>query len=101
MTSKRRIAIIDQYGEHVAAVYFQGADLRGSNLRDASLVGANLRRANLGADNLGGTTSLQGTNLAEAVLEGANMLGARIDDRTVFPAGFDPNAMGMVADSES
>lgn len=149
MATKRRIAITDENGAHVAAVYvpegtidfdsailegfaipglttlrgrsfrnavmywammagadlsgcnFEGADLRGANLRDASLIGANLSCANLGEDNLGGSTSLQGTNLTDANLGGTIMLGARFDHRTVFPMGFDPYAMGMVAEDET
>jgi uncharacterized protein YjbI with pentapeptide repeats len=144
MTIKRRIAITDERGEHVAAVHvpegtidfesanlegfaipglttlrgrsfryalmywammagadlsgcnFEGAELRGANLINASLIGANLTGANLGLDNLGGATSLQGANLTNAVLDRANLSGALFDERTVFPAGFDPIAAGMV-----
>jgi uncharacterized protein YjbI with pentapeptide repeats len=83
-------------GADLSGCNFEGADLRGANLDGASLVGANLRGANLGRDNLGGPTDLLGTDLTDASLEGAILTGARFNAHTVFPAGFDPNAVGML-----
>jgi uncharacterized protein YjbI with pentapeptide repeats len=83
-------------GADLSGCNFEGADLRGANLDGASLVAANLRGANLGRDNLGGSTHLLGTDLTDASLEGAILSGARFNSHTVFPAGFDPNAAGML-----
>ena len=83
-------------GADLSGCNFEGAELRGANLINATLIGANLRGANLSRDNLGGASSLQGANLTNAVLDRANLSGALFDERTVFPAGFDPIAAGMV-----
>jgi hypothetical protein len=83
-------------GSDLSECDFEGADLRGANLDGALLVGANLRDANLGADNLGGSTHLLGADLTNAILEGANLQGARVNSHTVFPAGFDPAAAGVM-----
>lgn len=144
MTHKRRLAIADDDGQHIKAVYvepeangfegadlsglcapsiqnlrgvsfrhailywanlcgadlsgcdFEGADLSGAALQEARFVGANLRGATLGRDNLGGATKLQGADLTGVQLHGADLRGAEYDDRTKFPAGFDPHAYGCV-----
>jgi uncharacterized protein YjbI with pentapeptide repeats len=75
---------------------FEGADLRGANLDGALLAEANLRHANLGRDHLGGSTYLLGADLTNAILDGTNLDGARFNSHTVFPAGFDPEAAGMM-----
>jgi uncharacterized protein YjbI with pentapeptide repeats len=66
-----------------------------------ALIGANVTAANLGLVNLGGATSLQGATLTNAIVDRANLSGAVFDTRTVFPAGFDPLAPGMVLKGES
>lgn len=75
---------------------FESADLRGANLLCAVLVDCNLRDANLGLDALGGATKLQGSDLSGALLHRCRLQGARYDQHTRFPIGFDPHAAGMV-----
>lgn len=82
-----------------------GANLTGSGLTRANLVFTNLNGANLSYANLSAVTlsytnlreadltcaDLTGTNLADADLRGAMTAG-----RTRWPAGFDPDAHGVV-----
>lgn len=75
---------------------FERADLRGANLQSAVLVDCNLRDADLGLDALGGATKLQGSDLRGAQLHGCRLQGAKYDQHTCFPPGFDPHAAGMV-----
>ena len=143
-THKRRLAIVDDDGTHIKAVYvesesiafegadlsglaapgirnlrgisfrgavlywaclagadlsgcnFEGADLRGATLEGASFVGANLRAAKLCRDNLGGTTNLRGADLTNADFLGADLTDAEYDERTKFPADFNPNKAGCL-----
>ncbi|MEB3163850.1 MAG: pentapeptide repeat-containing protein [Prochlorothrix sp.] len=87
----------------------RGADLREAKLKDADLTGADLRDANLeGADlrNVVFTAALlQGANFAgtdlrsaylNATLSQVNFSNALYSYLTIFPAGFDPEAAGMV-----
>ncbi|MGH8079345.1 MAG: pentapeptide repeat-containing protein [Lysobacter sp.] len=75
---------------------FEGADLRGAVLIGARLIDANLRDADLGLDALGGATQLHGADFTGAQLHGCRFKGAQYDENTRFPAGFDPQAAGMV-----
>jgi hypothetical protein len=70
----------------------QLCDLRSSSLQGASLVRANLQEANLQK------AQLQGADLRYADLQGAKMEGARFDNRTKLPDGFDPKAVGAKGD---
>lgn len=95
MTHKRRLAIVDDDGEHIMAVYvepeangFEGADLSGlsapliRNLRSRSFRRANLYWANLQAADLSGcdfeAADLRGAHLEDAVLVGANLRNAKL-----------------------
>jgi uncharacterized protein YjbI with pentapeptide repeats len=62
----------------------QSANLSCANLQDADLVGANFECATLAHANL------QGADLGRANLENVVMDGAVYDDKTAWPAGFDP-----------
>ena len=57
-----------------------GADLRGAKLTRADLRRADLREA----------------NLPGAKLRGADLSGAEYDDKTKWPAGFDPEAADAI-----
>lgn len=93
-----------------------GADLAGADLTGADLSGASMSGADLTGANLSGAL-LIGTNLSAAVLTDADLTdadltgaagflgeavtnavfaGARYNDNTVFPPGFDPEAEGWV-----
>jgi hypothetical protein len=69
---------------------FERADFRGAKLMRARFGEANLREAHL-----------EGADLTGALLKQAAVAGALYDSRTVFPAGFDPVARGMVAAPET
>ena len=71
-------------------VKLRGADLRGADLRGADLWGTNLRDANLSDANL------RGANLRGNDLNWVYLHGAKYDEDTKFPDGFDPEEAGMV-----
>jgi uncharacterized protein YjbI with pentapeptide repeats len=88
VTHKRRLAILDDDGEHIMAVYvepsangFEGADLSGmsvplvTNLRGTSFQGATLYWANLSGADFSGC-NFEGANLAGASLREAKLVGA-------------------------
>lgn len=88
MTHKRRLAIQDDDGEHIMAVYveptsngFEGADLSGvsaplvTNLRGTSFKGATLYWANLANADFSGC-NFEDANLAGATLRDARLVGA-------------------------
>ena len=90
MTHKRRLAIQDDDGGHIMAVYvepsangFEGADLSGlsapliTNLRGTSFKGATLYWANLEKADLSGC-NFEGANLAGATLREAKLVGANL-----------------------
>ncbi len=83
------------YSANLYSANLSGADLRSANLRSASLSGANLRSASLSGANLR-SANLSGANLSGADLYGANLYGAQYSQGTLFPAGFDAKAAGMV-----
>jgi pentapeptide repeat protein len=62
---------------------FYSACLKACVLRDADLSEANLQEANLEC------ADLRGANLRGAVLDGANLKGAKVDEKTIWPDGFD------------
>jgi uncharacterized protein YjbI with pentapeptide repeats len=101
-------------------LYLVGEDLRGADLANRSLYEANLQGACLQEGRLV-RTDLSGANLVDADLRGANLRdarlrradlrgadlrdtdptraflsGARYDDHTQWPEGFDPQAHGAV-----
>ena len=95
MTQKRRLAITDDDGEHIMAVYvepnangFEGADLSGlsapliKNLRGTSFRGATLYWANLQDADLSGcnfeNADLSGAALQDSKLVGANLRNAKL-----------------------
>jgi uncharacterized protein YjbI with pentapeptide repeats len=77
---KANLRSADLTGVRCSRARFQKADLSGANL-----TGADLSRANL-----------RGTNLSGANLTSTNLSKAEYNASTVFPAGFDPQAAGMV-----
>lgn len=76
------------------------AGMRNADLAQAVLVEACLDRSVLAGANLKGArldrASLIGTDLRNANLEGTTFAGARYDDSTKFPEGFDPAGCGLV-----
>ncbi|WP_247537266.1 pentapeptide repeat-containing protein [Ralstonia pseudosolanacearum] len=92
MTHKRRLAITDDDGEHIKAVYvepdasgFEGADLCGvcapliQNLRGVSFRHATLYWANLCGADLSGC-DFEGADLSGAALQDARFVGANLRD---------------------
>jgi uncharacterized protein YjbI with pentapeptide repeats len=69
-----------------------GADLKGATLRKADFTGAHLYWVNLtGAD-------LTGAGLLGADLSGVSLERVKADEDTIWPAGFDPVAAGVIFD---
>jgi uncharacterized protein YjbI with pentapeptide repeats len=106
----------DFSGASLNGVLLGGSDLSGASFHQADLNGVSLEAANLSGADLSWArftdqpassfdlmvelsyailkgANLEGTELANAVLEGATY-----DDETIFPAGFDPEAAGMIRD---
>jgi uncharacterized protein YjbI with pentapeptide repeats len=95
MTTKRRIAITDEHGEHVASVYvpdgtidFESATLegfvipglttlRGRSFRNAMMYWAMMAGADLSSCNFEGA-ELRGANLTDASLINANLTAANL-----------------------
>jgi hypothetical protein len=71
------------------------AKLIEADLSEAALIDANLSGANLSGANLNGA-HLCGANLIRANLRGANLSGARHDNVTVWPEGFDAGGVGTM-----
>ncbi|WP_078969454.1 pentapeptide repeat-containing protein [Streptomyces cyaneogriseus] len=69
---------------------FTEADLREANLRKADARGAVFHRADLRL------ADVRGADFSTADLAQARLTGALASDRTRWPAGFDPSAMGVV-----
>ena len=82
------------YCANMSGSGLHGAVLRRANARGSILQDADLRRADLrGADFSWADfaqADLRGAELAGASLTDARLRGARYDERTTFPAGFDP-----------
>ncbi|MDX1931648.1 MAG: pentapeptide repeat-containing protein [Capsulimonadales bacterium] len=105
---------------HLCRIDGRGADLRGAELIQAQLAGANLAGADLceaylsGAD-LSGTdlsgakldgaylsgSLLLGADLTGASLEGIDLRRARYDERTRWPARFEPRICGALLMGEA
>jgi uncharacterized protein YjbI with pentapeptide repeats len=77
-----------------------GANLSGADLSKADLMGANLCKANLSGTNLSEArlifSYLMGANLGGANLNNADLRGAKYDQTTIWPDGFDPIAAGAI-----
>jgi uncharacterized protein YjbI with pentapeptide repeats len=87
-------------GAHPEGANLRGADLERANLGGAVLGGADLELEGMG---LGGSdleeVSLGGARLKQkGVLGSAHLRGARADDLTRWPAGFDWQAAGVTLD---
>ena len=76
--------------ESLRRANLSGADLSSANLGRAILRGADLRGANLSS-----------TDLHEADLRRSNLTGAKYNDNTSWPDGFDPVAAGAILFIES
>jgi uncharacterized protein YjbI with pentapeptide repeats len=72
-------------GVHLDGALLVGTDLHNADLSHADLSHAHLFRA-----------ILRGAHLSDAVLRDADLRGAEYDYATQFPAGFDPQAAGMI-----
>ena len=78
---------------------FGSVDLSDRNLRDIDLSNADLSEATLtgavlvGADLEG--VNLEGANLTGAYLYAADLGGAKANQDTIWPEGFDPEAAGV------
>ena len=88
---------------HLPDDYLKGANLERANLQGANFKGANLEGAFLGGADLTKSYLLEpslelpysmGTNL-DALLDGADLKGARYDESTLFPKGFDLEERGL------
>lgn len=75
---------------------FADALLRGVVLDEANLSGVNLNGTRLLNDNMDVPCSLLGADLRSADLTDSVLTGCEYDSTTLFPAGFDPVARGMV-----
>lgn len=77
-------------GSNLSQANFRLTDLQGANFQNANLQGANLSMADLHSCNF------CGANLTQANLSGADRRNARYDQHTQFPAGFNPDIVGMI-----
>ncbi len=71
-----------------------GADLSGADLTEADLTMANLSKSFL-FNNYIKAANLSGADLTKANLTKANLTGAKYNEYTKFPEGFDPKEHGM------
>ena len=87
-------------GANLTGAGLHGAALRGANVRGAILHDADLRRADLRDADFSwadfAEADLRGTQLDGASLGEARLRGARYDERTAFPSGFDPASARMM-----
>jgi Pentapeptide repeats (8 copies) len=79
---------------HLEGAMLPIARLEGTLLPDAHLEGAGLHEAHLSGAILGGA------RLERATLRGTHLEGALADERTVWPAGFDWRAAGVIVAGE-
>jgi hypothetical protein len=77
-------------GTHLVGTHLEGAHLPSARLNGASLDGAYLEGTRLAE------ARLEGADLERARLEGASLEGAVADEHTVWPAGFDWRAAGVI-----
>jgi len=103
------LRLADLRGANLSHAFLGVADLRGADLTDAVLGSANLSNADLDGANLGATdlrsanlgaadlsrANLGAADLSRANLSGADLSGARADDRTLWPVGFDWRRAGV------
>lgn len=82
-------------GSDLWSVNLKGANLEGANLWDVSLEEADLEGANLQGAELGKAT------LSFAKLTGANLQGAKYNNDTLWPEGFNPIAAGAILVNET
>lgn len=91
---------IDCQAQELNQANFQGSNLRQANFRLTDLQGANFQNANLQGANLSmadiHSCNFCGADLTQANLSGADRRNARYDDQTKFPAGFNPEIVGMI-----
>ena len=73
------------YVADLTEAFLEGADLSGAYLYDTSLVRANLTG-----------TDLTGAYLGKADITGADFTSAKANGLTIWPAGFDPKAAGVL-----
>src|SRR5437870_3893490 len=78
-----------------AAARLDGADLRGANLRGWDLAAIDFGRADLRGAEMN-HANLVGARLDRANLGDADLSGARFDQRTEWPPGFEPQEHGAV-----
>jgi len=95
-------------GARINVVSLTGADFSGADLRAATFDIVNLTSANFSESDLRQAAldhvdltnadlqnaDLRMASLKEAVLTGIDLTGARYDEKTVWPAGFDPDKAG-------
>lgn len=79
----------DLVGANFRGLDLSRSQLEGADLGRACLVGASLKYRNLRGANL------RGADLSDADLSGADFSGATASERTVWPAGFDPETRGV------
>ena len=86
---------VDLRQASLAGVDLSEANLEWANLADANLTGANLSGAYFWGATLGGA-NLAGANLSGPNLNNVQLTTARADSSTVWPAGFNPEAAGVI-----
>jgi uncharacterized protein YjbI with pentapeptide repeats len=72
------------YEAELIEINFRQADLEGASFPQSSLKNVDLRQANL-----------RGTDFSKASMTGLKMEGADYDITTKWPAGFDPEKIGV------
>jgi hypothetical protein len=97
-------AILDLSGTDMRRAFLLRAHLEGANLMHAhlevaALLGAHLEGASLWGAHLEGA-HLHSANMAGANLDDAHLEGAHANKRTVWPAGFDWHAAGVIVAGE-
>ena len=94
----------DLTGADLTGANLTGADLTGADLTGANLVGANLEKAELSGDrqsgywHLGAAQRLIEQRLGDGPSPPANLTGAKANEETIWPDGFDPVAAGVIFD---
>lgn len=102
-------------GGYFASAALQGADLRGAKFQNADLRDADLRKANLFLADFENAdlriaklqdahihvasfenADLRGANLLTPHIHTAYLRGAKYDETTVWPPGFDPQRLGAI-----
>lgn len=81
---------VDLKGAILRWAILKGTDLRGTDLRGVNLRGGDLRGANMTE------ADLRRTDLRWADLRWVNLRGAKYNDKTLFPVGFDPKIRQMI-----